>query len=1342
MPARRALAVALLALMALPSAMPAQAGDDGASAHRTPVLSQASPLAETPPDAVWREVDALSARVDVPPAGMRVLRINATSDGLEPVDWPGLTDGLGASSVEAVATVEPWLRHDLAANLGRLEGSADRFAREVRDCTDTRWRDEVAFSVAHTPPEVLRGVATGVLTDNARQLYEQDQHVPYADLVERTGPDGNFTTMAYTNLTYARWELPRDVYYYYLAHARVFWETPAKVGGRSLWRKAFFNELSYGSSGTLKDALSSCTNLVEAVQTATTWNQRLTEFGYGTNLVQPVEIVQDGYGSCGEYSITAAAAMKAAMVPARVSIYAAEDHQWDEFWLDGNWTFVDASNDDAGASTTVREPERIPNTGTVNLNDPATFERSGWKPFMAGVDSFRPDEVLINSVDIVNEQPAFGFGGGSWTPSSAPSPHKYTHTAHVHVSVVDGQGDPVEGAWVGVYRVGHNIYNTAQHRYPTFAISNYTNATGRCDLELGLQGYCSICGESHAYATDIYSWYGDKPLERIDMEVPRENEDFYFTYTVDGDAPDLGQPAWAVGPAPADAQTRLTVGLDAWGLQRHRHGEFGGSEVFASGAGFDHEFGATVDVAVVDQEGLDDLAAGRTAGAVAGFRDATSVGATVQLPPGKDLYLVLMNRDTSISTKAVEVELRLEALTYPRVALTSPIGGIDRSTAEPLEVRGTVRDHIAITGLEATLDGADWTDLLAASYDPATGALNASLDVAALPSGERTLRVRATDAAGIWREASSTLCLDALDPVITLVRPRSGDVLPATDTIAVEGSVRDDRGVVTFHARLVGRPWTNPTVAQGTGAFQDGLPTHGEVGPVTFEAEAIDASGRATRVRFPITLDPMPPVLEVREPAPGRAHAIGAVTEVRISGSALDEYGVGDLMYSVDDGPWVGSIASLRQDGSFELRVPVEAWVDGPHTVHVRAVDLAGYSDYKDVSIVLDTTPPTLVLDRLLPEYSDSATVELRGTVTDPRGVKLVTVQVDAEAPAGLTVDSLGQVLCPLPSGSASIGVHTVIVKAADELDNAIGLTLSYAVVDTTRPRVAIDEPLDGARATWGHELRVSGTAKDNVGVASVSLNVGDKGFENITRHMDPRLGTWEVTVATADLPIGSLTVEVRVRDAAGNDATEEVLIELVDGTSPTVVLTTPPGGMPRALSGQTLVVPGTAMDDVGVKLVSYRVDGGAWVPVSGALVGRALNVTVLTQGLTAGMHLLDVKVQDAAGNSAIAKASFEVAEPPVKAGIPTYVMAAVAVVAVMAALVAIMLLRRRGRPSEASAPAPAPPRPGPSRPSPPRPGPPRPGLPRPRPHCRGWRRAHPAGGGQGLDPNCGAVRR
>jgi hypothetical protein len=166
---RRAAALSLLLVMVLPTALSATAAAPAGGDGRPATDSQPS-APETPPDAAWLEVDSLARQIEVPPGEARVLRVNATSDRLEPVDWPGELDGLGASAVAAVGSVEPWLRHDLAANLRRLGGDQDRFAREVTDSPEARWRDEIAFAVAHTPPEVLSGVQTGILTENAREI--------------------------------------------------------------------------------------------------------------------------------------------------------------------------------------------------------------------------------------------------------------------------------------------------------------------------------------------------------------------------------------------------------------------------------------------------------------------------------------------------------------------------------------------------------------------------------------------------------------------------------------------------------------------------------------------------------------------------------------------------------------------------------------------------------------------------------------------------------------------------------------------------------------------------------------------------------------------------------------------------------------------------------------------------------------------------------------------------------------------------------------------------------------------------------------------------------------------
>ncbi|UCC93917.1 MAG: hypothetical protein JSW25_04415, partial [Thermoplasmata archaeon] len=277
------------------------------------------------------QVDSISALVEVPPRETRVLRLDHENAALEPVDWVDPIDDLSSLHRSAVDRVEPWLKRDLAVQLNRLGTNGNRYANLIVNCQESDWVDEIAFSVAHTPPEVLNRVGSvNVLTDNVRQLYGQDADIPYADIVERTGEDGDFTTVSYVNYTGVRHDYPRDIYYWYIAHARVFWEDPARVAGKSFWRKAYWDEITYNTSGTLKSWLQGASNIIEGANASTIWMQMNMEFGYGTNPLQPVQVILERYGSCGQYSITTASSLKVAMIPARVCIYPASDHQWCE----------------------------------------------------------------------------------------------------------------------------------------------------------------------------------------------------------------------------------------------------------------------------------------------------------------------------------------------------------------------------------------------------------------------------------------------------------------------------------------------------------------------------------------------------------------------------------------------------------------------------------------------------------------------------------------------------------------------------------------------------------------------------------------------------------------------------------------------------------------------------------------------------------------------------------------------------------------------------------------------------------------------------------------------------
>jgi len=58
-------------------------------------------------------------------------------------------------------------------------------------------RDEIAFSCAYTPYDQMRNnTLAGLFQENARLIYEYDNHLNYVSLEEKSG-EGGFTTASY-----------------------------------------------------------------------------------------------------------------------------------------------------------------------------------------------------------------------------------------------------------------------------------------------------------------------------------------------------------------------------------------------------------------------------------------------------------------------------------------------------------------------------------------------------------------------------------------------------------------------------------------------------------------------------------------------------------------------------------------------------------------------------------------------------------------------------------------------------------------------------------------------------------------------------------------------------------------------------------------------------------------------------------------------------------------------------------------------------------------------------------------------------------------------------------------
>jgi len=1237
-------------------------------------------------------IDTVNALVEVPPQETRVLRVDHENATLVPVDWFDPLRSLSQLHDQAVRQVPAWLQRDLAVQLIRMGGNGNRFAQLIVDCTEDDWVDEIAFSVAHTPPEVLNRIPNvNVLQDNAQLLYEQDVDLAYADIVERTGEDGDYTTVSYLNYTGVRHEYPRDIYYWYIAHARVFWEDPAKVAGKSFWRKAYYDEITYDTSGTLKSWLTGAGNIIEAANASTVWMQMNMEFGYGTNPLQPVQVILERYGSCGQYSITTSASLKVAMIPARVAIYPASDHQWCEVYIDGHWMHVDASNDVAGRAT-VKEPELIRRTNTVNFNDAGVFER-GWKPYMSAMSTFRSDDVVINTIDISAPDPSFSFKEAGMVERTGAEPHIYTETSNITINVVDAGGDPLEGAYVGVYRVGHDVYNPGTPDYPHFAYANYTNATGQAEFRLGDQGYCSRCDADHYYAALILSRYNDGTNDFYPFAVPEVNQEYSFTYTVAGDAPAQVEPGWSLIPdtwvppeLPGDFL--INISFEAWGRQRHTHGEWSQYETFGFRTSFDHVFPSDLDLMVVNGEELQSYYDGNMAEAWIGATDAESFAGSRFVPHEEDLYVLLSNTDSHHTTKVVDVTVNLSAMCKPKLWLGSPGQNTDHSTSQSLVFNGTVWDHIPVTGLEVSFDGGDtWTDI-SHGYDAGNGTFEAGIDVTGLASGEYHILFRAVNQVGVETLEYPTIFLDADDPVTEVLTPVDGSTFNTLDeVVGVSVNASDNRVVDRVETSLDNGGWLELAQVDRDGVthFIE-VPMLDGVGEVTLEVRTFDGVGRSSTVSVPLFLDAIDPILELREPEHRETIVVGPEELVTVTGTVWDDHGVDELRYWVDytDGSDDGINVTDTIDGSgrFSFQFDVSGWEEGEHLVTVWLWDLSGRGQWREFTVVKDASAPVMRLDELDPYYHDREDVRLSGQATDDNGVAGLWVSVDGGDEEVLTLDQMGGFSTSLPSRDDAVGQHEVVVRVQDVFGNEASRTISYQVVDETYPLLVLNTPAMGANIGRGNVIHVTGENADNVGIHLFKLQVGT--YESHS-YPSPAMGMFDIPVETADMDLGQLILEVWVEDAAGNMATETVIVNIVDRTDPAVDLTVDPLRMPKEEKGNDVVVPVTFSDDVAVTKVEYRVDGWTWVPVLCEFPCEGWDVMVPTDGISAGSHTLEVRVTDSAGNDAMVSTPFQVTPVPEGSSISTGLILGI-VVAVVLVLVLVYFLVLR-KPPEAEVP-------------------------------------------------------
>ncbi|MBN2207784.1 MAG: hypothetical protein JW759_00585 [Candidatus Coatesbacteria bacterium] len=156
---------------------------------------------------------------------------------------------------EALQLVPEWLQMDLYDMFVRMSTSQQEdWGQLLLDITDLRIIDEVAFTIAHSSKSVLTGGNPQLYVRNAELLYQIDEEIAYADIIDHGVPGQDpdyYSTVLYNTIrggVMGQYELPRDIYYWFVVHPKHGDEepsmSPAITSNTStygyLWREYLF----------------------------------------------------------------------------------------------------------------------------------------------------------------------------------------------------------------------------------------------------------------------------------------------------------------------------------------------------------------------------------------------------------------------------------------------------------------------------------------------------------------------------------------------------------------------------------------------------------------------------------------------------------------------------------------------------------------------------------------------------------------------------------------------------------------------------------------------------------------------------------------------------------------------------------------------------------------------------------------------------------------------------------------------------------------------------------------------------------------------------------------------
>jgi len=361
----------------------------------------------------------------------------------------------------------------------------------------------------------------------------------------------------------------------------------------------------------------------------------------------------------------------------------------------------------------------------------------------------------------------------------------------------------------------------------------------------------------------------------------------------------------------------------------------------------------------------------------------------------------------------------------------------------------------------------------------------------------------------------------------------------------------------------------------------------------TVIATTLDVAGNTSSKTMTVSVDTLAPASDVTVSGTSGSNGWYISTVSALASGSDTTSGLASATLSVDGGVAAGSAT----------------FADGVHSVIATALDVAGNTSSKTLTVSVDTLAPDIIVSAAGNEAQDgwfTTAVDLSATASD--ATSGVTGSVSQSFDNGVTWVNGPNTLYD--------GRYDVIFSVTDFAGNT-ATSQMFLKIDMQPPYITLSETgRQGQNGWYVSSATVSAEVSDNLsGVASTQYRVDG--------------GAWQegdfVTVEE-----GIHTIDFQAFDAAGNNAQASSQEIHVDLTPPASNFDT---GLNGAVFSGTVTMGGTASDETsGVNAVAFSLDGTTWI--AAAFADPRWNITWDSAVFDNGERDLYLRATDLAGNT------------------------------------------------------------------------------------------------------------